>query len=110
MSCNRKYTLADVSNFSSVVSNAEEFTYIIESGVEKLELLTLFIEHYEMLENNLDSNEVFPKIEVLANKMSMYYIPARYEMYESDTYCYDALKRCQLKDLFYRCEAMGEKE
>ena len=73
-----------------------------------MELLTLFTEYYELLENGLDSDVVFHRIEILADKMSMYYIPIQYYDHKPEIRCLDALTRSQLKDLLYRCRAKRE--
>lgn len=70
-----------------------------------MELITYFVSYYEALEKGLDSDSIFRMIEKLAGKMSMYYVPIRYDNPEPEIHCLDALTRSQLKDLFYRCKA-----
>ena len=70
-----------------------------------VELITHFVSYYEALETGMDSDRIFRMIEKLAGKMSMYYVPIRYDNPEPEIRCLDALTRSQLKDLFYRCKA-----
>ena len=82
----------------------EDLRYV-KYGKDCMELLALFVEYYELLENSLDSDTVFHKIEALAEKMSMYYIPIQYFDHKPEILCLDALSRSQLKGLYYRCKA-----
>ncbi|MBR4058479.1 MAG: DUF4838 domain-containing protein [Lachnospiraceae bacterium] len=77
-------------------------------GMDCMELLIRFIEYYEALQNNMKSDNVFARITELVEKMSMYYVPLKYHMFEPEVFCPDALARCQLKDLYYRCKAKRE--
>lgn len=82
----------------------EDLRYV-KYGKDCMELLSLFVEYYELLENGLDSDMVFHEMEALAEKMSMYYIPILYYDHKPEIRCLDALTRSQLKDLLYRCKA-----
>ncbi|MBR3761452.1 MAG: DUF4838 domain-containing protein [Lachnospiraceae bacterium] len=74
-------------------------------GVDCMELLVRFVEYYEALQTEANSDAVFARITELVQKMSMYYVPLRYHTSEPELSCCDALTRCQLKDLYYRCKA-----
>lgn len=74
-------------------------------GADCMELLIRFVEYYEALEKDADTQEIFAGITELVRKMSLYYMPIRYKNFEPEITCPDALTRCQLKDLYYRCKA-----
>lgn len=78
-------------------------------GRDCMELLVCFVEYYEALQADVDSDSIFSRITELARKMSMYYVPLLYNTHEPEINCCDALTRCQLKDLYYRCNAVRQK-
>jgi hypothetical protein len=74
-------------------------------GADCMELLIRFVQYYEALEADADTKDIFDRITELVRKMSMYYMPIKYKNFEPEITCPDALTRCQLKDLYYRCKA-----
>lgn len=74
-------------------------------GMDCMELLVRFVEYYEALQIDAESDSIFERITELVRKMSIYYVPLKYHTFEPEVFCYDALTRCQLKDLYYRCKA-----
>ena len=74
-----------------------------------MELITLFVMYYDALRNDDKTDELFGRIDRLAQKMMRYYIPLRWGNPDIEIFCDDALTRCQLKDLYYRCRAYREK-
>ena len=77
----------------------------VNYGKDCMELMTQFVRYYDALRNGEDTDGVFSRIDELAQKMMGYYIPLRYGNPEIEIYCDDALTRCQLKELYYRCRA-----
>lgn len=82
----------------------------VRYGRDCMGLITLFVQYYEAQEQGLDSRELWEKIEVLCKKMMGYYVPIAYNNPDTDLNCVDALTRCQLKDLYYRCRAQRLKK
>ena len=78
-------------------------------GADCMELLIRFVEYYEALQTDKNPDSVWARITELVRKMSMYYVPVLYINKEPEIDCCDALTRCQLKDLFYRCKAKRER-
>ena len=75
-------------------------------GIDVFELMTLFADYYNALyEKRGDADEIFGKIRVLAEKMSEYTYSVTFASYEPEFDLRDALKRSQLKELYYRCVA-----
>ncbi len=81
----------------------------VNYGKDCMELMTQFVIYYDALRNGEDADGIFSRIDELAQKMMGYYIPLRYGNPEIEIYCDDALTRCQLKELYYRCRAYREK-
>lgn len=82
----------------------------VRYGKDCMELITLFVMYYDSLRRNEDTEALFDRIDSLAQKMMGYYIPLRWGNPDIEIYCDDALTRCQLKSLYYRCRAFREKE
>ncbi|MCR5262299.1 MAG: hypothetical protein K6D94_00380, partial [Clostridiales bacterium] len=78
-------------------------------GKDCMELTALFVTYYDALRAGGDTDTLFERIETLAQKMTRYYIPLRWGNPDIEIYCDDALTRCQLKQLYYRCRACREK-
>lgn len=74
-------------------------------GRDCMKLITLFVKYYKSLEGGNSGEIIFQEIELLCEKMMSYYVPIRYEDKQTEVNCFDALKRSQLKDLYYRCKA-----
>lgn len=77
-------------------------------GRDCMELTTLFVMYHEALRTDGNHHALFKQIDELSQKMMGYYIPLRWFGYEIDIKCQDALSRCQLKSLYYRCRAYRE--
>jgi len=77
-------------------------------GRDCMEMITLFVMYHEALRAEQETDELFARIDALAQKMMGYYVSIRYENYAVELHCYDALMRCQLKTLYYRCRAYRE--
>lgn len=81
----------------------------VNYGKDCMELITLFVTYYDALRNDEDTEALFARIDALAQKMMGYYIPLRWGNPDIEIYCDDALTRCQLKPLYYKCRAYREK-
>lgn len=77
-------------------------------GKDAMELLVCFVEYYEALQKDMDTEMIFSTITGLVRKMAMYYVPITYYNPETELNCFDAMIRSQLEDLFYRCKARRE--
>ena len=77
----------------------------VRYGRDCMELITLFVAYHETLEQEQETGELWEKIEILCKKMMGYYVPIAYNNPDTDLNCLDALTRCQLRDLYYRCRA-----
>ena len=75
-------------------------------GVDVYSLMTLFIEYYECLLSGKDGSAILSKIKPLGLKMSEYTYSVVFKAYEAEFELRDALKRSQLKELYYRCIAL----
>lgn len=74
-------------------------------GKDCMELISLFVSYHDALYHGAECEDIFARIEELATKMSRYYIPLRYEDPAIEVFCDDALRRCQLNVLYYKCKA-----
>ncbi len=82
----------------------------VKYGIDVFKLTALFADYYDsLLENRDDSEALFAKIKLLAEEMSEYTFSVCFRAYEPDFDVRDALKRSQLKDLYYRCIALYNK-
>lgn len=82
----------------------EDLVYVLY-GLDCQKLITLFVAYYEALEEERETEGLFTEIDTLCRKMLRYYIPVTYENPDAEIICKDALTRCQLKELYYRCKA-----
>ena len=65
--------------------------------------MTLMAEYYEALyKKSADSDEIFEKIKALGETMSEYTYSVVFQSYAPEFEVRDALKRTQLKQLYYR--------
>lgn len=70
---------------------------------DTFELMTLMAEYYEALyKKSADLDEIFEKIKVLGETMSEYTYSVVFQSYAPEFEVRDALKRTQLKQLYYR--------
>lgn len=74
----------------------------LKYGADCFELISLFVEYYELLYNKQDETEVWNRIYELANEMSGYTFSYNYVCPQVEITCNDALERSGLKELFAR--------
>ena len=78
----------------------------VKYGLDVFRLMTLFADYYDSLrENRSDSADILAEIKALGQQMSEYTFSVSFNSYQPDFEVRDALKRSQLKDLYYRCIA-----
>lgn len=78
-------------------------------GSDCFRLLALFVDYYDKLRNNENTDALWTEIYELANRMNEYTFAIKFEHPKTEIECPDALERAQLKAVFYRALAARNK-
>ncbi len=95
---------------SQLLNKLNEDIRGVKYGKDAFYLMTLFADYYNALYNDADnSDELFEKIKILGDEMCEYTYSVVFNSYSPEFELRDALKRTQLKQLYYRVISLKNK-
>ena len=98
--------LSKIKSGAAFIDKLNEDIRGLSYGLDVYKMMTLFIEYYECRLAGGDGASILSKIKPLGIKMSEYTYSVVFKAYEAEFELRDALKRSQLKELYYRCIAL----
>ncbi len=97
---------------SQLLNKLNEDIRGIKYGLDTFKLMTFMVDYYNALysDDNKNADELFEKIYELGDKMCEYTYSVVFSSYSPEFWLRDALKRTQLKQLYYRIIALHYKK